>query len=162
MRPLLVIGCPAVLLPLQEVILVGNIQGRQHRQPHRVNRIGSLCHGPHFCVDVLRQLQNVFRIRPPQVIRLIEDLHPHTAGLRILQCRIFCCRRHNRRAPESNSPAPPRSTQSAPAFSPRHRDSLPALFSTAPPPAATRPTVRPALPLAGARVARRAPPPSGP
>jgi hypothetical protein len=95
MCPLLVIGSPALLLPLQKMILIRNVQRRQHRQPHRIDRIGSLGHGAHLGVHILRQLQNVFGIRPSQVVALIEDLHPHASVLRFLQCRFLISRNHN-------------------------------------------------------------------
>src|SRR5580658_616697 len=145
------------------MILIRDIQGRQHCQPHRVDRIRSLGHGPHLRIHILRQLQNVFRIRPPQVIRLIENLHPHAGILRILQRRILSSGSHNQSVQQSsdrpvppNSPAPPRSTQSAPASSPRARESLPALSATAPLPAATLPTAPRVPPVADEPAAHRA------
>src|SRR5580704_7315070 len=76
------------------MILIGNIQSRQHGQPHRIDGIRGLSDRPHLRVDVLRQLQNVFRIRPPQVIRLIKNFHPHATTLRVFQRRILSSGSH--------------------------------------------------------------------
>src|SRR5580700_2677071 len=103
MRSLLVIGCPAVLLPLQKMVFIGNVQRREHRQPHRINRVRGFGHCSHLRVHVLRQLQNVFRIRSSQVVGLVKDLHPHAATLHVLQCRFLGSRSHNRLAPEPST-----------------------------------------------------------
>src|SRR5271169_6771336 len=82
------------------MILIGDVQGCQHRQTHRIDRIRSLGNSTHLRIHILRQLQNIFCIRSPQVISLIKNLHPHAAVLRVLQCRILGSCSHNRPTPE--------------------------------------------------------------
>src|SRR6202158_4833577 len=95
MRPLQIIGCPAVLSCLQQVIFIGDIQCRQYGQPHRIDRIGRLGHGAHLGVHILRQLQNVFRIGSAQVVRLVKNLHPHAGVLRIFHHLVLGRGSHN-------------------------------------------------------------------
>src|SRR5579872_1598135 len=102
MRALLVISRSIVifvvflfLFPLQQVILIRNVQRRQHRQPHRIDRVRSLRHRPHLRIHIFGELQNIFRIRSPQVISLIENLHAHAFILRIPKRRILSRSSHN-------------------------------------------------------------------
>src|SRR5579872_6470739 len=190
MRALLVISRSIVifvvflfLVPLQQVILIRNVQRRQYRQPHRIDRVRSLRHRPHLRIHIFGELQNIFRIRSPQVISLIENLHAHAFILRIPKRRIlsrsshncapltFC---HSERSEESafsfrtlvssqpSWPVPPQSNQSAPASSPPAREFPRALSSTAPSRAAAPQSAPHALPTADAVSAQPAPPTPAP
>src|SRR3974390_3253270 len=157
MRPLLIIGCSGVLFFLQQMIFVGNIECRQHRQPHSIDGVGRLGHRPHFGVHVFRELQNIFRIRPAQVVGLIENLHPHAGVLRVPYWLILGRRCHFglRRELPLTSSWPQQSIRSAPASSRRGRGYLRVLSSTAPFPGATAPVLLHDLPVAAASAAHR-------
>src|ERR1035438_3731447 len=89
MRPLQIIGCPTVLPFLEQVIFIGNIQCSQDGQSHRIDRIGRLGHGAHLGVHILRQFQDVLRVGPAQVVRLVKNLYPHAGVLRVFHHLIL-------------------------------------------------------------------------
>src|SRR5262252_5425616 len=89
MRALAVIGCPGALVFLDKVVFVGDVEGGQHRKADGVDGVGGGGHGSHFGVDIIRKLQNVFRIGAAQIVCLIEYLHSHAGVLRIFYDRVL-------------------------------------------------------------------------
>src|SRR5579864_1951097 len=126
------------------MIFIGDIQRSQHRQAGRVHGVGLLRYRPHLGIHVLGQLQDVLRIRPAQIVSLIEDLHAHAVLTSVLRPRLPDTARHKlfhscepsrqtlARAPISSLPALPPECRSAATFSPPGRESLRAPAVAAP------------------------------
>src|SRR5579883_2207035 len=169
-RPLHIRHRSSAGIPLQQMILVRNVQRCQHRQPHRVDRVRLLCHRAHLRIHVLRKLQNVFRIRPAQVIRLVENLVPHARVVRVLRrilsrrCgHIGVCSSPPRPSVTSNWPPAPHPPRRSGAASSPPGAALPrGLCAVAPSPGAGPPVPPRAPSIAAARAGSRAPRPPAP
>ena len=55
-------------MTLQQMIFISNIQRRQYREPHRIDRSRLFGYRAHLAVHVLRELQNIIRVRTPQAV----------------------------------------------------------------------------------------------
>ena len=90
MHPLQISRRSAILIALQQMIFIGDVERRQHRQPRRIHGLRLLRHGAHLAVHVLGQLENVFRVGSAQVVRLVENPHAHTVVIGVI--RVEVCR----------------------------------------------------------------------